>query len=143
MIRSDILDIGKKIRILRHQNSLSQVGLANIIGVSKSTMSNYERNFSTPDPEMLLKLADYFNVSIDYLFSHIDCSIRNNLTKESVNYASGSISKDENSALAYYSRLSDENKDYIKGLMIQIYRRENNIQSDIPRIKLKEGKDSL
>ncbi|BCJ93616.1 hypothetical protein acsn021_11850 [Anaerocolumna cellulosilytica] len=136
------MDIGKKIRSLRQQNGLSQVSLADIIGVSKSTMSNYERNFSTPDPEVLLKLADYFNVSIDFLFSHQDFGFQSDLTKESVTYANSSFNKDESNALTYYNRLSDENKDYIKGLMIQLYRRENNIQSDFPKIKTKEGKTS-
>jgi transcriptional regulator with XRE-family HTH domain len=141
-MRSDILDIGKKIRSLRQQNGLSQVSLADIIGVSKSTMSNYERNFSTPDPEVLLKLADYFNVSIDFLFSHQDFGFKGELTKESVTYANNAFNKDESNALSYYNRLSDENKDYIKGLMIQLYRRENNIQSDFPKLKIKEGKTS-
>ncbi len=116
------MDIGKKIRNLRLQKNIPQNDLAKILGVSKSTMSNYERNYSTPDPDLIVKLADYFNVSIDYLFDY-DISHRLELTRESSDYRpdGGVISKDEWNVLNYYSRLTDENRDYIKGQMIQLY----------------------
>ena len=123
------LDIGKKIRTLRLQKNIPQNDLAQILGVSKSTMSNYERNYSTPDPELLVRIADYFNVSIDYLFDyelHIS-----DLTRESSDYnrMNGSgLSKDEWNVLSYYSRLSDENKDLIKGQMIQLYLDQSKAQ---------------
>ncbi len=123
------MDIGKKIRTLRLQKNIPQNDLAKILGVSKSTMSNYERNYSTPDPELLVKIADYFNVSIDYLFDyelHIS-----DLTRETSDYNrknSSGLSKDEWNVLSYYSRLSDENKDLIKGQMIQLYLDQSKAQ---------------
>lgn len=117
------MDIGKKIRTLRLQKNIPQNGLAQILGVSKSTMSNYERNHSTPDPDLLVKLADYFHVSIDYLFDY-DEFHNSELAKEASNYNrpnTAALSKDEGNVLSYYSRLSDENKDLIKGQMIQLY----------------------
>lgn len=123
------MDIGKKIRTLRLQKNIPQNDLAQILGVSKSTMSNYERNYSTPDPDLLVKIADYFNVSIDYLF---DYELYNtDLTKESFDYNrknNGSLSKDEWNVLNYYSRLSDENRDLIKGQMIQLYLDQSKVQ---------------
>ncbi len=118
------MDIGKKIRNLRLQNNIKQNDLACIIGVSKSTMSNYERNYSTPDPDILVKLADYFNVSIDYLFDYEDNNIKTELANESSSYTKTNavvLRKDERNVLYYYNRLSDEHKDYIKGRMIQLY----------------------
>lgn len=116
------MDIGKKIRSLRLQKNIPQNDLARILGVSKSTMSNYERNYSTPDPELLVKIADYFNVSIDYLF---DYELHNaNITRETSDYNrnfSVSLSKDEYNVLTYYRRLSDEHKDLVKGQMVQLY----------------------
>ncbi len=117
------MDIGKKIRTLRLQRSIPQNDLAQILGVSKSTMSNYERNYSTPDPDILVKIADYFNVSIDYLFDYEE-SHKLELTKESDDYNhpnAAVLNKDEWNVLNYYNRLKDENKDYIKGQMIQLY----------------------
>ena len=123
------MDIGKKIRTLRLQKNIPQNDLAQILGVSKSTMSNYERNYSTPDPELLVKIADYFNVSIDYLFDY-ELNI-SDLTRESSDYNrknGGGLSKDEWNVLSYYSRLSDENKDLIKGQMIQLYLDQSKAQ---------------
>lgn len=123
------MDIGKKIRTLRLQKNIPQNDLAKILGVSKSTMSNYERNYSTPDPELLVKIADYFNVSIDYLFDY-ELQI-SDLTRESFDYNrknSSGLSKDEWNVLSYYSRLSDENKDLIKGQMIQLYLDQSKAQ---------------
>jgi transcriptional regulator with XRE-family HTH domain len=126
------LDIGKNIRNLRLQKNIPQRDLAQIIGVSKSTMSNYERNYSTPDPDILVKLADYFNVSIDYLFDYED-SHKFELTKESSNYNhpnAAVLSKDEWNLLNYYNRLQDENKDYIKGQMIQLFLGQTEVKSE-------------
>lgn len=116
------LDIGKKIRTLRQQIGISQVDLAKIIGVSKSTMSNYERNYSIPDPDIVVALANYFNVSTDYLYDVDNNSPHPNITKENTLYhTKNTLSKDELNVLAYYNRLSDEHKDYIKGQMIQLF----------------------
>ncbi len=126
------MDIGKKIRNLRLQKNILQNDLAQILGVSKSTMSNYERNYSTPDPDILVKLADYFNVSIDYLFDY-DESHKSELTKESTDYNhpnSSLLSKDEWNVINYYNRLQDENKDYIKGQMIQLYLGQTKVKTD-------------
>lgn len=126
------MDIGKNIRNLRLQKNIPQRDLAQIIGVSKSTMSNYERNYSTPDPDILVKLADYFNVSIDYLFDYED-SHKFELTKESSNYNhpnAAVLSKDEWNLLNYYNRLQDENKDYIKGQMIQLFLGQTEVKSE-------------
>ncbi len=121
------MDIGKKIRTLRQHAGLSQVELAKIIGVSKSTMSNYERNYSIPDPDIVVALANYFNVTIDFLYDLENSPIHPNITKENSLYnTKTSLSKDENTVLAYYNRLSEENKDLIKGQMIQLFLGQNN-----------------
>ena len=59
-------DIIKKERI---NKKITQNELAKIIGVSPSTIGMYEQNRREPDSESLLKLADYFNVSTDYLLN--------------------------------------------------------------------------
>ncbi|MDE6374027.1 MAG: helix-turn-helix domain-containing protein [Clostridia bacterium] len=47
--------------------SINQVELANALGVSKQCISNWENDNIQPSVEMLIKLADYFDVSTDYL----------------------------------------------------------------------------
>lgn len=52
---------------LREQTNMTQAEIARELGFSRQTYSNYEANRRQPDPEVLKKLADYFNVSVDYL----------------------------------------------------------------------------
>lgn len=57
----------KRLKELREQLNISQTQLANDLNLSRSTISSYELNKRQPDFEILEQLADYFNVSIDYL----------------------------------------------------------------------------
>lgn len=56
-----------KIRELRKERNLTMKKLGESIGVAESTISLYETGKRQPDNEMLKKIADFFNVSTDYL----------------------------------------------------------------------------
>jgi SOS-response transcriptional repressors (RecA-mediated autopeptidases) len=56
-----------RLRELRKNANLSMKDLAKILNLSESTISLYERNLHQPEFATLKKIADYFNVSIDYL----------------------------------------------------------------------------
>jgi len=56
-----------RIREIRELNSVKQVELANALQVSQGTLSNWERGAHDPDNVSLIKLADYFGVTTDYL----------------------------------------------------------------------------
>ena len=56
-----------RIKDSRKINGLTQQELAAIVGVSRSTIAMWETDKSQPDNDPLLKLAQYFNVSVDYL----------------------------------------------------------------------------
>lgn len=58
---------GDSIKTLRLSRNLNQVQLADALNVSKQTVSNWENNNILPSIEMLIKIADYFSVSTDYL----------------------------------------------------------------------------
>lgn len=58
---------GDMIRKLRTAHSLNQVQLAGKLGVSKQTVSNWENNNILPSIDMLVKTAEFFSVSTDYL----------------------------------------------------------------------------
>lgn len=59
-----------KLRELRTQNHISQDRLAKELNVGRTTITNYESGESKPDIEMVKKIANYFNVSIDYLLDN-------------------------------------------------------------------------
>ena len=56
-----------RLREIRKENGISLKKLGEIVGVAESTMSLYENEKRQPDYETLKKLADYFNVTTDYL----------------------------------------------------------------------------
>ena len=65
-------ELGERLRILRESVKLSQVKMADLLGVKQSSISRYEQGLSAPSLETLVKYADYFDVSMDYLFARTD-----------------------------------------------------------------------
>lgn len=63
---------GERLRLLRTEKKLSQQDFANQIKLSKSSVNMYERNEREPGLETLEKIADYFNVDLDYLLGKSD-----------------------------------------------------------------------
>lgn len=59
--------LGNKIKELRKQLKFTQTELASKVGVTKSTIAAYENNSRQPSYEVLIKLADVFKVSTDFL----------------------------------------------------------------------------
>lgn len=60
--------IGKRLRALREGVRLTQVQMAEILGVQQSRINRYESGQTTPGPDIFVRYADYFNVSMDYLY---------------------------------------------------------------------------
>lgn len=57
----------RNLQLLRKENNINQEKLSKYLKVSRNTISQYETGVREPNFETLIKLADYFNVSIDYL----------------------------------------------------------------------------
>ncbi len=69
---------GKILRELRNSENLTQTQLAEAIGVSFSAISMYERGEREPDFETMEAIADYFNVTMDYLHGKSKFTTTNN-----------------------------------------------------------------
>lgn len=63
---------GDRLKQLRNEKKLSQQELADKLGINRSTYARYETSATQPDYETLQKLADFFDVSIDYLLGRTD-----------------------------------------------------------------------
>ena len=63
------MTFGQRLKILRIHKSprLTQEDVASAIGVPRATYSNWETERATPDFDYLVKLANYYQVTIDYL----------------------------------------------------------------------------
>ena len=60
------------IRILREDNDYKQREVAAVLNVSQNTYSQYENGLISWTAESLIKLADFYNVSVDYLLGRTD-----------------------------------------------------------------------
>ena len=61
-----------RIRDLREDRDMRQSDLAEATGIDQRTISNYETEKTFPDSVALIRLADFFDVSIDYLVGRTD-----------------------------------------------------------------------
>ena len=64
------MNLSKNIYNLRKKNGISQEKLAEQIGVSRQTISNWELGETSPNSEQLLLLANILNVSLDELLDN-------------------------------------------------------------------------
>lgn len=66
------LTLGQRIKSLREKKGLNQKELAEILKVNNSTLSQYENDVRVPSDDIKLLLANYFNVTTDYLLGRSD-----------------------------------------------------------------------
>lgn len=59
--------IGKRLAEIRKSKDLKQIELAEMLNVSQQVISNIERGITTPDIELLKKIADIYHISLDQL----------------------------------------------------------------------------
>lgn len=64
--------IGDRLRALRKENNLTQIQMAEILNVQQSRINRYETGASTPPAETFILYADFFDVSMDYLYGRCD-----------------------------------------------------------------------
>ena len=62
----------KNLRGIREDKDIKQKDIAKYLNVSQNTYSQYETGVISLTAEVLIKLADYYNVSIDYLLDRTD-----------------------------------------------------------------------
>lgn len=86
------MDFTVRLRMLRKELKLKQKELAEKLNLSQKTLSNYETGTREPDQETMIKMAIFFDVSVDYLLGFSD--IRNSMM-----YNSGNINEFPSSAI--------------------------------------------
>lgn len=64
--------IFKNLRTIREDNDLRQSDIAKILNISQNTYSQYETGVISLTAEVLIKLAEYYGVSVDYLLDRTD-----------------------------------------------------------------------
>lgn len=70
----------KNLSLLRKESNMSQLELAEVLGVSQQTISKYEKGIREPDNSTLIRLSNIFDCSIDYLLD------KSNIKKDNYTY---------------------------------------------------------
>lgn len=110
--------LGNRLKNLRKEKKLLQKELAIELNLSQETISLYESNKREPDYATLQKIADFFNVTTDYLLGRTD--IRESLS-ESTNNLQDNITFEDLEMLKEIHKLSPESQHEIKKL-IELYK---------------------
>lgn len=63
---------GERIRALRESMNYSQMKFAQIFDLGQSSVVRYEKGEASPPLELLVRIADYYDVSLDYIFGRTD-----------------------------------------------------------------------
>lgn len=112
-----------ELKILMITNKVTQKKFAEEIGISQQTLSNYLNGKTQPDFDLLIKFADYFNVSIDKMLGH----------KVKYFFDKSSLTQEQQKIFEKIKTLSDENckraTDFIDGLLVAEQEKEQIIQN--------------
>lgn len=113
--------LSKILKQERNKKGLSQMAFAKLFGVSQQTIGSWETNRTSPDLESLSKLANFFNVSIDYLLGLTDIpeTIDTYIAKQkqtNKQSAENPYNADEQELIQLYRELPPEGKITIKSL---------------------------
>ena len=76
------MSFGHRLRKLRLEQNMIQEDLSKELNVSRATIGRYETNDRFPDKDILNKIADTFNVSLDYLLGRSKIRIWDTISKE-------------------------------------------------------------
>lgn len=108
----------EKLKILRNKKGLTQQDLSDILHIARSTYAQYELGSREPDYETLKKIAQFYNVSLDYL-------LENEIKEENAVYNHEQLKKKivkdlgEDVEIHFYDakKITDEQLEIIKAIV--------------------------
>lgn len=96
-----VMNFGSNMMLIRKQKKLSQSALGELIGTSGDVIGRYERGDISPSVDVVIKIADALEASVDYL----------------IGKTSLALDKEALKRLEDISKLKDENKNFIYNLI--------------------------
>lgn len=108
--------LGERLKELRFKKRITQVELSEALGVSQQTIGTWETNKASPKLEMLKTIADYFEVTTDYLLE------RDNEEK------GFTLSEEQAKVLFYFGELNAANQQKVFGYMEGLLYEERNLR---------------
>ena len=117
------LELGRKIVMLRREQGLSQSELALTINLSRATLSHYERGCREIRTDTLLKIAAYFDVSVEYLIGRTNCRLSVRAYNDVFTMKDGQLIR--NSALyEMLSKVPQENREVLCSMVTSLAMRD-------------------
>lgn len=98
----------QNLKSLREEKNMTQQELASKLNISQQSVNKYENQNTEPDINLLSKMADFFNTSIDYLVGYT------NINKKITVAKSCELDSDEEELVEQYRKLSDKSKNIVK-----------------------------
>lgn len=119
--------IGRQLKQLRTLKKKSQQEVCSALNIEQSTLANYENDRRVPKIDILLKLADYYQCSLDQLLGRTFKG--SNILKEPYPETLIINSPDEEKLLTAFRKLNEDNKDILIGEAKKALRDQGYIQS--------------
>lgn len=110
-----------RLKFLRGEKGLYQSDIAKILGISTSAVGFYENEKRDMSPEVIIKLANYFDVTTDYLLGKTDIRYPGEQIDDVLNEAMIGMSK------ADYEKLTETQKKQIRDFAIFV---KNQVEGD-------------
>lgn len=107
---------------IREERKITQIKLSTDLGVSQELISRYEIGSSFPQPNMLIRLSQYFNCSVDYLLGLTDIPTP-------IKYLLADYNNEDYEFINKYNLLSNEDKLHIDSyisFLLNNYNNKNN-----------------
>ena len=112
-----------RVKEQRLKKGLSQPQLAEEIGLTKQTISLWERGVSRPEFETMDRLAEYFGVSMRYLIGQSDDpAVYEPTDDDGANWAESEVVKEIENLGGLISQLSDDTRQLVAAMIREAYR---------------------
>lgn len=119
---STIINDLSNLKKIREERKITQIKLSTDLGVSQELISRYEIGSSFPQPNMLIRLSQYFNCSVDYLLGLTDIPTP-------IKYLLADYNNEDYEFINKYNQLSNEDKLHIDSyisFLLNNYNNKNN-----------------
>ncbi len=118
----------ERLNKLLEEENLSDRKLANVLGISSSPICNWKKGKQIPTLENAVKIADYFNCSLDYLFGLVEIDEKDSFLKGNFNLRLKKILKDKKLTQKQLNEATGFNNVNTNGWL------NKNVQPDMPTV---------
>jgi len=122
--------LGRRLKAARERMGWTQTYVCKKLGIPNSTLSGYERDYRNPDPELLAKLAELYEVSTDYLLGRTDDPKRTVLDEVEVDIKAMIEALKEGKALWGGRKLNKEESEILSSILLAVLEREKRLYNE-------------